>query len=50
MGLQTIKEEIAFEEINADGRIILKLILNKFRVRILARFTWLRVGTSGGLL
>jgi hypothetical protein len=39
-----------FRDIYVDGRIILKLILNKQGVRARTIFIWLRIGTSGGFL
>jgi hypothetical protein len=37
------------EDIGFGGRIILKLILNKWNERVRTRLIWFRIGTSGGL-
>jgi hypothetical protein len=38
------------ERIDIDGRIILESILRKQGWKMWARFIWLRIKTSGGLL
>jgi hypothetical protein len=38
------------EDLDVDGRIVLKWILGKLVVRMWAAFIWLRIGPSGGLL
>jgi hypothetical protein len=36
------------EEQGLNGRIILKVFSNKWRVRVLTRFIWLRIRYNGG--
>jgi hypothetical protein len=38
------------EDLDIDGRIILKLILNKYVGMALTEFFWLRIRKIGGLL
>jgi hypothetical protein len=38
------------EDLGADGKIILKWILDKEIGRVWNGFIWLRMGTNGGLL
>jgi len=38
------------KELRTDGKIILKLILDKQGGKMLTGFIWLRIGASGGLL
>jgi hypothetical protein len=37
-------------DVGVDGRIILKVTLKKWGVKIWTEFTWLRIETNGGLL
>jgi hypothetical protein len=46
-----LRERDHFEDLDVDGRIILKLILNKYKERrTWARLIWFRIGERGGLL
>jgi hypothetical protein len=38
------------EDLDTGGRIIIKLILEKYDGVVWTGFTWLRIGISGGLL
>ena len=38
------------EDLDVDGKIILKLIFKKWDVEAWTRLIWLRIGTGGGLL
>jgi TnpA family transposase len=44
------KEQYRYEDIDVGGRIILKWILEKYDEMIRNGFTWIGIGTSGGLL
>jgi hypothetical protein len=45
-----MKERDPFEDLGADGNIILKFIIEKQGVIPLTVFIWFRIGTSDGLL
>jgi hypothetical protein len=47
---ENVKGRYHLENLDVDGTIILKWILVKWYVRMGAGFSWLRTGTSGGLL
>jgi hypothetical protein len=38
------------EDLDADGRIILKCVSKKVNLRMWTRFIWIRIATSVGLL
>jgi hypothetical protein len=44
------KERDHAEDVAVDGRTILKWIIKKQHVKVWNGFTWLKLGTSGGLL
>ena len=48
--LENLKERIYLEDLGVDVPIILKCFLNKYGARAWTELTWLRTGTSGGLL
>jgi hypothetical protein len=43
-------KERDLEELNIDGKIILKWNLRKYGVRMWTGFSWLWIGTRGGIL
>ena len=45
-----LREIDRFEDLDIDGRIILKCILNKSVGSAWTGFIWLRIGTNSGLL
>jgi hypothetical protein len=45
-----LKESDHLEDPDVDGRIISKLILNKYAERAWTTLIWLSIGTNGGLL
>jgi hypothetical protein len=45
-----IEERDHKEDLDVDGKIIIKLILESKDVRARTKFIWLRIGTSGRLL
>jgi hypothetical protein len=45
-----IKARDHLEDLDVDGNIILKLILNKYGARVWTGFIWLRIGTSDQFL
>jgi hypothetical protein len=45
-----LKGRYYLEDLGIDGNIILEWILRKLGVRVWNVFTWLRIGTNGGLL
>jgi hypothetical protein len=47
---ENLKGRHRSEELGVDGRIILKWILGKYGGKVCTGCTWLRIGTSGGLL
>jgi hypothetical protein len=47
---ENLKGRDHLENIDVDGRVILKWILKKYGGRVYTRFIWLGIGTSGGLL
>jgi len=50
-GTDTLRKEYRLQEIGVDGRVILKLIVNRWRGgRAGTGLMWLRVGTSCSLL
>jgi len=44
------EEKDHFEDRGVDGRIILRWIFRKWDVGVWTGSSWLRIGTSGGLL
>jgi hypothetical protein len=48
--LKNLKRRDHLEDMGVDGRIILEWILGKQGGKLLTGYTWLRIGTSGGLL
>jgi hypothetical protein len=46
----SVKKRYHLEDLDVDGRIILKWILKKYDVRIRTGFIWLRIATSRGFL
>jgi hypothetical protein len=48
--LETLKERDHLEDLGEGGKIGLEWILGKQGERMSAGFTWLRIGTNGGLL
>jgi hypothetical protein len=44
-----IKRREHLEDLGVDGRIMLEWVLEKWGWVACPRFTWLRMGTSGGL-
>jgi hypothetical protein len=47
---ENLKEEDHSEDLDVDGRIILKWILGKLGGKLWTGFIWLRLGFSDGLL
>ena len=45
-----MRERDRLENLGVDGRIILKLILQKYDRRTWAELFWLRIGTGGAFL
>jgi hypothetical protein len=48
--LENLKGRNHLGELGVDRRIMLKLILKKYDMRVWTEFNWLRVGSSGRLL
>jgi hypothetical protein len=45
-----LEGKTAIGDIDTDGRIILKLTLKKYDMKVWTAFRWLRIGSSGGIL
>jgi hypothetical protein len=45
-----VRERYHFGNLVVDGRILLKLMLKKYVVRMETGFIWLRIGSNGGIL
>jgi hypothetical protein len=48
--LESLKGRDQWEDLDVDGRIILRWILKKHGGRVWNGFVWLRIGTGSGLL
>jgi hypothetical protein len=48
--VENLKGRGYLENLHIDGRILLKLILQKYGVRVWTGFIWLRIGTGDGIL
>jgi hypothetical protein len=48
--LETLKGRDHLEDVDVDGRLILKWILGKQDWKVRIGLIWLTIGTSGGLL
>jgi hypothetical protein len=49
-GIQNVDKKTSGKDLGVDGRIILKLIMNKQDGRTWTVFIWFRIGTSGEIL
>jgi hypothetical protein len=47
---ENLKARDHLRDLGVDGRIILQRLLKRQTVKVGIGFTWLRTGTSGGLL
>jgi hypothetical protein len=45
-----LRERYHFEDLDVDGRIIMKWIFKKWVLEVWTGLTWLRIETDGGLL
>jgi hypothetical protein len=47
---RNLKERDNFRNLDVDGRLIIKWILNKQLIRVWSGLNWLMIGSSGGIL